>query len=213
MPETKQALRKIMRERRLALGTVYARGAAQRIAGRVTSLAEFRSARAVLCYLAMKHEVDTDAIVEAAWRAGKRLAVPARGADGEYRPAWLEPGRHVVAGCFGLREPEAPAWAEDAAFDVSILPGVVFSPAGGRIGHGRGYIDRMLARMGAGAGCKVGVCFHCQVAESVPAAGHDIPMDVVVTEDAVYRKAGRQGGNSENTAGPGPETKGDAICG
>jgi len=211
--EAKQVLRERMLQRRESLEAGYARGAAERLAGRVTALAEFRAARVVLGYLALPREVNADAILAAAWRAGKRVAVPARAPDGEYRPAWLEPASRLRAARFGVREPEAPAWADGALFDVAILPGVVFSPAGGRIGHGRGYIDRMLARLGGRVACRVGVCFHCQVAESVPATGHDVPMDVVVTEDAVYRAAERQDGGVTNETGRRPGLKGGATCG
>lgn len=192
-PETKPLLRALMQQRRLSLDALYARGAAERIAGRVTGLPEFREARAVLCYLSMRHEVDTREIIEVVWRVGKRLAVMARDADGEYRPAWLLPAGAVSAGRFGVPEPAAPEWAGEVAFDLAILPGVVFSPSGGRIGHGRGYIDRMLARLGDKVACRMGVCFQCQMAESVPETGHDVPMDVVVTEEAVYRRTERRG--------------------
>ncbi len=212
MTDAKAALRKLMQERRMRLDPLYARGASKDIARRVMELPEFRAARAVLCYMAMKHEVQTDAILEAAWQTGKRVAVPAQVQGGEYHPAWIREEERMVAARFGLREPVAPEWAQAASFDVLILPGVVFSPAGGRIGHGRGYIDRMLVRLGVGRGCKVGLCFQCQMAESVPVSDQDVPMDVVVTEDAVFRRAERQGGMCVTATGCGPEEKGDAIC-
>lgn len=213
MTNSKAELRKLMQERRLRMDPVYARGAAERIAGRVMALSEFRSARTVLCYLAMKHEVNTDAILEVVWQSGKKLAVPALGPDGEYHPAWVHAADRLVESKFGVREPGTPEWADGGLFDVLILPGVVFSPAGGRIGHGRGYIDRMLARLGTGSGCRIGLCFQSQMAESVPVCEHDVVMDVVVTEEAVFRGADRQGGMCVTATGHRPDRKGDAICG
>jgi 5-formyltetrahydrofolate cyclo-ligase len=205
MTDSKQALRQVMRERRAQMDAAYARGAAERIAGRVTGLPEFRQARTILCYLSMKHEVDTAGIIEVMWQAGKRLAVPALDADGEYRPAWLDVQSVMAVKSFGIREPEAPDWVGTACFDLAILPGVAFSPAGGRLGHGRGYIDRLLARLGTGAGCKAGVCFQYQMAAEVPAGGSDVLMDVVVTEEAVYRKTERFATEQENETGRRPE--------
>lgn len=194
--EAKKELRRVMRERRLQLDAAYARAAAERIVCRVTGLPEFREAEAILCYVSMKHEVETTGIVEVAWQNGKRLAVPALDRDGEYRPAWLDVKSAMAVRQFGIREPEAPDWAGDVRFDLAILPGVAFSPAGGRLGHGRGYIDRLLARLEQGVVCKAGVCFQCQLAAEVPTGESDVMMDVVVTEDAVYRSAGT-GLNSE----------------
>jgi 5-formyltetrahydrofolate cyclo-ligase len=186
--EAKKALRGIMQERRAQLDADYAKGAADRIVGRVTGMAEFRQAETILCYLSMKHEVETAGIIEVAWAAGKRVAVPAISDDGEYRAAWLDQGVKMTERRFGVREPEFPAWALDVRFDLAVLPGVAFSPAGGRLGHGRGYIDRMLARLAAGVGCRSGICFQCQLSEDVPTGERDELMDVVVTEDAVYRR-------------------------
>lgn len=205
MADSKQALRQVMRDRRLQMDSAYARGAAERIAGRVTGLPEFRQARTILCYLAMKHEVETAGIIEVAWQAGKRLAVPALDADGEYRPAWLDVKSVMEVKAFGIREPAVPDWVGNDGFDLAILPGVAFSPDGGRLGHGRGYIDRLLARLGAGVGCKTGICFQYQMAAEVPTGGSDVLMDVVATEDAVYRKTDRLVTEQENETGRRPE--------
>jgi 5-formyltetrahydrofolate cyclo-ligase len=199
--ESKKELRRVMQEQRLQLDAVYARGASDRIVGRVTGLAEFREAQTILCYLSMKHEVETTGIIEVAWQAGKRLAVPAIDGEGEYRPAWLRAETVVVEKRFGVREPEIPDWASNGSFDLAILPGVAFSPEGGRLGHGRGYIDRLLARLTAGVGCKTGICYQCQLAGEVPMGECDVLMDIVVTEDAVYRTAERLGMEQQNEAG------------
>lgn len=199
--ESKKELRRVMQEQRVQLDALYARGASDRIVGRVTGLAEFREAQTILCYLSMKHEVETTGIIEVAWQAGKRLAVPAIGDDGEYRPAWLRAETVVVEKRFGVREPDVPEWVGDVRFDLAILPGVAFSPAGGRLGHGRGYIDRLLSRMTAGVGCKTGICYQCQLAGAVPTGERDVLMDIVVTEEAVYRTAERLGMEQQNEVG------------
>jgi 5-formyltetrahydrofolate cyclo-ligase len=188
--ESKSELRREMLERRMRLDADYARGASERIVGRLTGLSEFRQAGTLLCYMSMRHEVSTAGIVDVAWQTGKRLAVPARDADGEYRPVWLEEKSELAVKAFGIREPVAQEWTGDIRFDLAILPGVAFSPSGGRLGHGRGFIDRLLKGLGSKAGCRVGICFQCQLAGEVPTGEGDVSMDIVVTEEAVYRSAG-----------------------
>lgn len=186
-PTPKSRLRQVLRARRAALTADAILRDSGSIADRVARLPEFQAAEVVLCYLALPHEVQTRALLEAAWRAGKQVAVPAARDDGEYMPVWLTPGTSLVEGPLRVLEPVPPAWAKPDRFDVAIVPGVGFSEQGARLGHGRGYYDRMLARLGHRLGLKVGVCFACQLEPGIPMAEHDVSMDVVVTERALFR--------------------------
>ena len=62
---------------------------------------------------------------------------------------------------------------------VMLLPGVVFSREGNRIGYGAGYYDRYLEKHTNLY--TVGVCFSKQLAEFVPEQ-NDCPMEEIVTE-------------------------------
>ena len=76
--------------------------------------------------------------------------------------------------------PETPA----AGIDLFLCPGLAFDRAGGRLGHGAGYYDRLLATAAPGA-ATFGVSFSNGVVPSVPMAGHDIRMDFLVTEAGI----------------------------
>lgn len=184
----KTDVRAAMRQQRKALAPAWVAETSRRIAGRVTALPEFTAARTVLCYLELPGEVRTCDLIEAAWADGKRVAVPAFcKAMNEYAAAWAEPGREVVDGPWRVPEPAAPVWVGDERMDVAIIPGVAFSPAGMRLGHGKGWYDRLLSRMGTAAGVKIGVGFGFQIVPSLPGEAHDVAVDIVVTEEAVYR--------------------------
>ena len=62
--------------------------------------------------------------------------------------------------------------------DLVIVPGVAFDRAKNRLGRGRGYYDRFFKKMKP---TKIGVGFDFQLLSSVPAAKHDIAMDIIVT--------------------------------
>ncbi len=90
-----------------------------------------------------------------------------------------------VRGAYGLVEPryELPA-IDPAQLSLCIIPGVVFGLNGERIGRGAGYYDRLLAK--APGALRVGFAYEFQVlAEPVPQAAWDAPMDVIVTEERV----------------------------
>lgn len=183
----KAEIREAMRRQRASLDALWVKTTSLRLAERVVALPEFKRASVMCCYLSLPGEVDTELIVGTAWKAGKQVSIPARRDDGEYMPAWFTPDEPMTGGRFGLAEPLTPHWAKPDQFDLFIIPGVAFSTTGGRLGHGRGYYDRMLSRLAARVGCRAGVCFASQLVADLPVAGHDVPMDLVVTEDSVYR--------------------------
>jgi len=67
-----------------------------------------------------------------------------------------------------------------AEIDAFLCPGLAFDARGGRLGRGKGFYDRMLARARPDA-LKMGVCFPQQLVPDVFAQEHDIPMDGVLT--------------------------------
>jgi 5-formyltetrahydrofolate cyclo-ligase len=69
--------------------------------------------------------------------------------------------------------------------DLIVTPGLAFDRRGGRLGYGKGYYDRLLHQIRADA-TKLAVCFECQLVPEIPLLPHDIRMDVLVTEKAVY---------------------------
>ncbi|MBX9765916.1 MAG: 5-formyltetrahydrofolate cyclo-ligase [Bdellovibrionales bacterium] len=64
-----------------------------------------------------------------------------------------------------------------------LVPGVAFDNRGHRIGSGKGFYDRVLVHF---QGLKVGVTWEAMVeTHALPIEPHDVPMDVLITEDCV----------------------------
>jgi 5-formyltetrahydrofolate cyclo-ligase len=66
--------------------------------------------------------------------------------------------------------------------DLILVPGLAFTRDGQRLGRGGGYYDRYLAALPSGA-VKLGVCFQCQLLDSLPLEAHDQRVHAVVTEN------------------------------
>jgi len=188
---SKAALRETLRARQTALDPAWAEESAERIAERLLDLPEVQSARVLMGYLAVPGEARIDAVLRAMQAAGSRVCVPAaRGMPREYEPAWLPADDALRTGAWGIREPAAPDWVgADTTIDVVLVPGVAFDARGGRLGHGKGFYDRMLARLGGRARCRIGVAFGFQIMEAVPCGPRDVRMEAVVVEARVYRPA------------------------
>ncbi len=174
----KKELRREMKRRNFLLAAPERAAASQRILRRVESLSAFAEARVIALFAALGDEPDTAEML-ARWGASKRLVLP-RVEGGTMRFFRYDPAT-MAAGAFGISEPGPNAvHCAVSEIDLILVPGVAFTPAGARLGRGRGYYDRYLAQADFHA-LKVGVCYaHQQVAE-LPTEPHDIRLDAVIT--------------------------------
>jgi 5-formyltetrahydrofolate cyclo-ligase len=183
--EAKRALRRRVKGWRDALSAPERESLSGHLADRLLALECYRAAGTVLVYADFGSEVATGALVGAILQDGKRLVMP-RVADGDLvLHAVVDPERDLVAGVWGIREPD-PACNEVAPAEVELflLPGLAFDEGGGRLGYGRGYFDRVLAQA---SGRRVALAFDGQVVEAVPRGATDVAMDLVVTPTRVIR--------------------------
>ncbi len=112
----------------------------------------FAEAELVLSFLAMPGEIDTTPAIERALAQGKRVAVP-RMAGGEIEFVELEAAwRSWPRDRWDIPEPPAALDALSVegiarAPCLVMAPGLAFDADGGRLGRGKGYYDRFLARL------------------------------------------------------------------
>lgn len=78
------------------------------------------------------------------------------------------------------KNPEVPT----GAFDVILVPCLVFDEQRYRLGWGGGWYDKFLAQQPRAL--KVGVAYRDSLIPSLPHEPHDIPLDMIITEDQVY---------------------------
>ncbi len=67
---------------------------------------------------------------------------------------------------------------------VVFVPGLAFDASLQRIGYGGGYYDRFLGAFQKRMA--VGLSFKEQIIDSVPCAGYDEPLDLIVTPERAY---------------------------
>jgi 5-formyltetrahydrofolate cyclo-ligase len=163
----------------------------RQILQRLAALPEYAGARSVMLYLDIHSEVRTRWFVPTAWGEGKRVVVPYC-QNAELELFRLDSFDELAAGTMGVLEPQ-PAWqsnpdrkVDPSELDLIVAPGLAFDRCGGRLGYGKGYYDRFLHHTRAGVP-KVAVCFECQLFPEIPLLPHDVRMDMVVTEKAVYK--------------------------
>lgn len=69
--------------------------------------------------------------------------------------------------------------------DVIICPIVAFDNQCNRLGYGGGYYDRYLPRLTPST-LKIGVAFSCQEVNRISPDPHDVPLDIIITENNTY---------------------------
>ena len=146
-------------------------------------------ARWVFVYLAMPGEVDTGPVVIRAYREGRQVAIPR--IEGEEIIFYRYEGRtrELIPNQFGILEPD-PQWisvdplALQAGPLLVLCPGLGFDRGLRRIGRGKGYYDRFLARLrAAGRPFKaVGLAFAEQLEPEIPAGPQDQLLDGLITD-------------------------------
>ncbi|MGD9781361.1 MAG: 5-formyltetrahydrofolate cyclo-ligase [Kiritimatiellia bacterium] len=123
-------------------------------------------------------EPATEALLADLLARGAQVAVPVR-REGEYGWGWVDADTRWEKGAHGIPEPAQAKSATPSDLRVIVVPGVAFDAQGGRLGHGKGHYDRLLAQSGA---FLVGLCFENRLVEAVPMESHDVRMDAVATE-------------------------------
>ena len=97
---------------------------------------------------------------------------------------------HLIPGVFDILVPPGENLLTSVApTDLVLIPGVGFDRAGHRLGRGRGYYDRALRGVLAGA-LRVGLAHECQVVSHIPVDEHDERVDYIVTEERLIECAG-----------------------
>lgn len=89
---------------------------------------------------------------------------------------------------FGIPEPKLPhRKVFPMQLDMILVPMLGFDMEGNRLGYGKGMYDRFLNLTRPDC-IKIGLCLdQGKIEEGLPVESHDIPLDYIVTESAVYR--------------------------
>ena len=187
----KRRLRTLLRQRRRALSAQDVRKNSQRIATRLCAQAMFHQARQILLYSSDENEVETEGLWQAACRRGIDVYYPRVTADKqEVEFVRRHDNEPLIPGVFDILVPPGENLLTSVAqTDLVLIPGVGFDRAGHRLGRGRGYYDRVLRDLLAGA-LRVGLAYDYQIVSHIPIDEHDERVDYIVTEKRLIECAG-----------------------
>ncbi len=158
----------------------------------------FKQSKRIACYLSLKDEFDSAAVIEAIWKAKKICYIPILANDDEskhkdenylrfVRYEYGDPlhmNRYEILEPVSLKNEEKPE-----ELDLVILPLIAFDKTGNRLGTGGGYYDRTFefqrSVLNDDPNKKpklIGLGYAAQEAEAVPADIWDLRLDGILTE-------------------------------
>lgn len=169
----------------------------KQICAKFMALPEYTAARTVMFYIDVRSEVRTRHNLPDALASGKKIVVPWCNEAGELELFHLANMDELSVGMYKILEPkpELRKLPEKVVgptdLDIVMVPGVAFDRRGARMGHGKGYYDKLLQH--ARPDCPlIALAFECQFFPEIPTARHDIFMDKIITEAGVYEGRGRR---------------------
>lgn len=172
----KRALRRAVREELAKLSHEDKRLFSADIFDYIETLPQVKEASVVALFASLDDEPQTEVIIERLSHH-KRVVLPRiEGDDMEF----YDISEGMQRGAFNIMEPTATVAIEPSEIDVMIVPGVAFTREGARLGRGKGFYDKYLSRKGFRAHT-IGVCYPCQVVESIPTEPHDKRLDLLAT--------------------------------
>ena len=193
---TKSELRKIYLERQRSLSADETAAKSRHIADRFFESFDLSQVKNLHCFLqiAKFNEIDTSLIYEKIWAdfpAVRTIAPHANVETGEMENRLFTAETQFVESRWGISEPIGGQIVDADEIDLVLVPLLCFDEGGFRVGYGKGFYDKFLAKCRPDS-VKAGLSYFPPV-EAINGIGdHDIPLDFCVTPEQTYQtKRGR----------------------
>jgi 5-formyltetrahydrofolate cyclo-ligase len=188
--QQKVELRQKMRDARKAMAQGQYQKISAAIERKILDSPEFKAARRICCYVhkAETREPATDVILRSiVGDASKELVVPiTRVKESRLDLSLVRDLSDLKPATFNVPEPVHESIIDPATLDLVIVPCLAVDTRGMRLGYGKAYYDKLLAILPPRVQT-MALAFEFQVFPEIPAAHHDKPVKVVVTEKRFIR--------------------------
>lgn len=176
----KQSIRaQVLKERNELSGSVVAEKS-EAIMTQLEAREVFQKAERILFYYSHHQEVHTIDLFKK-WIRQKKLYLPKLLDSEQMEAVWCPDLEEIQLNQFSIPEPKGKEVAE--GLDLILVPGVAFDLKGNRIGMGKGYYDRFLARYPDVF--KIGLAFEFQIFDELPKDPYDVAVDRIITEKRI----------------------------
>ncbi len=185
----KKSLRAYYRKLRSSVSGRTAKDSA--ISRRILQFQQVRQADNILVYASFGSEVSTCEIISHLLADGKNVSLPICSGDGIMNFHIIHSLDDTKPGMYGIPEPPENNPCPDLEKNtVCIVPGLAFTPDGGRLGYGGGYYDRFLSAHPHIF--TVAPVYEELIAQELPLLPHDMRADALATEERMVLCSAQQ---------------------
>lgn len=182
--ERKKGLRQKMLAMRRALSANETESRSSSLKENILSLPEYKNAKKIMAFLAMKGESNLDGFIRQALLDGKEVYIPVCLPERQMEAGRLIDMEHFEKGPLGLRNlPAGYEVTSPESLDLVLIPGLAVSQEGIRLGMGAGSYDRYLARVPFEK--RVAALWDFQVIPDIPSEPFDQKIAKIVTDKSV----------------------------
>ncbi len=177
----KEVIRERMRRRRKTLTYDQVHEKSETIRYKLEGKKAFKDAGTIMMYISAYKEPETLPVIEHLLEQGKRVIVPVSSTEtNTIVPTYIETTSELEKGAYGILEPTIIRPVNKKDIDIIVMPGIAFDMHRNRLGFGKGYYDKFLKDTNAK---KIALCYDFQIIDDLPIDDHDIPMDLILTEE------------------------------
>lgn len=153
---------------------------------KIITLKELKKAKIVLFYLPIHGEVEITNLFEKL-KLNKKFVLPRVNSKTTTLTLYIIKNlkKDVEIGAYKILEPKKKLpKVKPQAIDLALIPGIVFSKNGHRVGYGKGFYDRLLKKIECP---KIGVAYDFQIVDNISGEPHDTPLDKIITEKQIIK--------------------------
>ncbi|EOL42845.1 5-formyltetrahydrofolate cyclo-ligase [Enterococcus caccae] len=133
----------------------------------------WENAETIAITKSLDFEFDTHILLSRGWQEGKQLLMPITGKNRVLTFHRITPETIFERTAFGVEEPKDASEVSVETIDLVVVPGIVFTHEGFRIGFGGGFYDRFLKQY-QGETCSL--VFSEQIQENWQVEPFDLPV-------------------------------------
>ncbi|HIA92173.1 TPA: 5-formyltetrahydrofolate cyclo-ligase [Candidatus Saccharibacteria bacterium] len=184
----KQDLRRSAKAVRMNLTAKEVEEKSKNIAKNLKTITEWPKAKSIHSYVSndMMNEPQTTPIFSMLWRRPTATTYVPRLIGRDMEIVKVEKDTHFAPNMRGIPEPDCDDVMTPKKIDIILVPLLVFDKQLNRLGYGGGYYDRFLKHYPDAI--KIGIAFDEDKVEVIPTEDHDVQLDFVVTDQAVYSR-------------------------
>ena len=131
------------------------------------------------------NEIDTSILLSVLQGKDKQIVIPKILDHYELEHYLLADQTPLKSSRWGILEPQSGIKINSNQIDVVFVPLLIFDLQGHRIGYGKGYYDRFLAKCRKET-IKVGLSYFDPIERIEDIQSHDIPINFGITRDRIY---------------------------